>query len=280
MVDINIADLSTLHRHHKALYLGQVAFAAYLLSPTQNNTEILQNKLTELGLSLYVQSGNPIYDPETGTEGFIATTEAHTIIALKGSWEVDDWRTNLRFRQGPFIAEGHVHAGFAAAALNIVDDVIAALRENPGIYANKPLWLSGHSSGGAIAILLAHLLTIKKIPIAGIYTFGTPKVGDADYAQAYPLRDILHAVWVGGDPTVNLPPNRHHVQDRHVQLETYVHIVEPEKLSGKDGDNFWQDLFTSLAELKTSEEVKRFVMGAGPHGMEGSYLPSLERQSL
>lgn len=49
------------------------------------------------------------------------------------------------------------------------------------------LWLTGHSLGAAIAVLLAHQLPER---IAGVYTFGCPCPGLDDFATAYRKRGL------------------------------------------------------------------------------------------
>ena len=43
--------------------------------------------------------------------------------------------------------------------------------------------VSGHSLGGALAVLLAATLAENGIPVAGLYTFAAPRVGDEAFAE-------------------------------------------------------------------------------------------------
>jgi Lipase (class 3) len=52
----------------------------------------------------------------------------------------------------------------------------------------RPLYITGHSLGGALAMLFAYRWSNPTIPIAGIYTFGQPRVGDAKFRRRY---DVL-----------------------------------------------------------------------------------------
>jgi triacylglycerol lipase len=53
----------------------------------------------------------------------------------------------------------------------------------------RQLWLTGHSLGGALAMLAANELFSRAergaAPIAGVYTFGQPRVGNAGFRDAY-----------------------------------------------------------------------------------------------
>ncbi len=52
----------------------------------------------------------------------------------------------------------------------------------------KPVWLTGHSLGGAITTLAAFQYGLDKI--SGLYTFGSPCVGDQDFADAFDRKGL------------------------------------------------------------------------------------------
>lgn len=90
---------------------------------------------------------------------------------------------------------GYVHQGFRDGALLI----LPWLR---GI--DRPLTLTGHSMGGAIAILAAAYLRAGGVPVAGVVTFGAPRAGGAlvqHLLSAVPVRQFRHA----GDPVPDVP---------------------------------------------------------------------------
>lgn len=53
---------------------------------------------------------------------------------------------------------------------------------------DKPVWLTGHSLGAAITTLAAFNYGSKKI--AGLYTFGSPCVGDQNFADEFDQRGL------------------------------------------------------------------------------------------
>ena len=59
---------------------------------------------------------------------------------------------------------------------------LRALRKERG---PLPLWLTGHSLGGAMATLAASELIHADEPFYGVYTFGQPRCGDRDFARTF-----------------------------------------------------------------------------------------------
>src|SRR5262249_3931996 len=52
---------------------------------------------------------------------------------------------------------------------------------------DKPLFLTGHSMGGALAVLTACRLAKMRRPPVAIYTYGSPRVGDRLFCTGYSL---------------------------------------------------------------------------------------------
>jgi hypothetical protein len=51
----------------------------------------------------------------------------------------------------------------------------------------KPLYLTGHSAGGALATLAARRLHEAGVPVRAAVAFSTPRVGDRRFAATYPV---------------------------------------------------------------------------------------------
>jgi len=75
------------------------------------------------------------------------------------------------------------HQGFVNAIAKVWDPVYASVdRELANL--DRPLWITGHSLGGALALLAAWLFHRKMISVHQVYTFGGPMIGNADAAEA------------------------------------------------------------------------------------------------
>ncbi|MGB5593547.1 MAG: lipase family protein [Crocosphaera sp.] len=150
----------------------------------------------------------------SGTEGLIIFHDKTVIIGFRGSEKKpDDWGANFKIRARPFdFGEGKVHRGFVSAFKAIVpysgpnvskfEDVINNIKNAQSI------WLTGHSLGGALAIVAANYLVHKKINVSGVYSFGAPRVGNGTYRN-YVNEKLTYKYWrfmYENDIVPDLPP--------------------------------------------------------------------------
>jgi len=96
------------------------------------------------------------------------------IVAFRGTDEAGDWLTslNILWRKSPW---GPVHRGFWDAACSFQPEVEQAVAE--ARTAGQRVWVTGHSLGGAIAVMTAaRLAAIDPTLVDGLCTFGQPPV--------------------------------------------------------------------------------------------------------
>ena len=122
---------------------------------------------------------------DTDTQGFVAVRRAGDevdmgVVSFRGTENEQDWKTNLRCSLTPVdspqaegrVATGKVHQGFLEAFRSVRGQVDRYLPCAVGL----PVFITGHSLGGALATLgAAHL---SGWGLAACYTFGAPRVGD------------------------------------------------------------------------------------------------------
>lgn len=108
-----------------------------------------------------------------GVHAFVALRPDLAVVSFRGTDRDDptDIGDDVNLRLVPWKTAGLVHCGFSHALDQLLPGVEAALE---GI-AGKSV-ITGHSLGAAMAVLLASL----HAPSA-LYTFGCPRVGDADF---------------------------------------------------------------------------------------------------
>ena len=129
----------------------------------------------------------------TDTQAFMFRKHQHIVLVFRGSQQAADWATNFKFRMKQFavarmpqddaIPTGEVHRGFHDAWQSVEKRVLYRLKKwyVPG---KTQLWITGHSLGGALAALAATSLEYQGFKVAGLYTFGQPRVGDWSFTRA------------------------------------------------------------------------------------------------
>ncbi|MBD2175958.1 lipase family protein [Pseudanabaena sp. FACHB-1998] len=117
------------------------------------------------------------------TQGFVAEKEENLIIAFRGSESTTDWLTNIKLVTDPGpLLNSRVHEGFQDALYPVVISIISAIYQfDPN--RTKNIWITGHSLGGALAVLMTAMLSIEKVNVRGLYTFGAPRVGNKNFAN-------------------------------------------------------------------------------------------------
>lgn len=113
---------------------------------------------------------------------FFLEHQRHQLLVFRGSATASDWGTNLDaslsrcFENAP--TSGMVHQGFCDRAKKLQGPILDHLKKK-----NAPLYLTGHSQGGALASLLA-LIIRNHHPRLKIHlvTFGTPSIGDETFS--------------------------------------------------------------------------------------------------
>jgi triacylglycerol lipase len=115
--------------------------------------------------------------------GFVADMPGATVLAFRGTDNIENWLTDGRAVQvtDPAYA-GKVHRGFATALAEMWADLKARL---PPAGTGRPLWVTGHSLGAALATLASVRLLNEGYAVKGVYTFGCPRVGNLVFYDAY-----------------------------------------------------------------------------------------------
>lgn len=121
------------------------------------------------------------------SQGLVIKHEDFVVASFRGTDEIADWLDNLNAvpTDGPL---GGVHKGFYKALMDIwpqMKTVIRSYRRTSDGQPDRPLWITGHSLGGALATLAVATLVEADETFHGAYTFGCPRVGDRDFARTF-----------------------------------------------------------------------------------------------
>jgi len=168
------------------------------------------------------------------TECFAAWNKKYAVIAFRGTElrstsAAAEILTDLNAFPVDFSGGGRVHKGF----LNALDEVWGGedglealltelLAERPG----RPLWLTGHSLGGALATLA--FARIKKA--AGLYIYGSPRTGNSEFAAFFEGKPVFR-VENAGDPIIRIPLESGNEKESFTHIGTPVYISEEGNVS-------------------------------------------------
>jgi len=144
-----------------ALDLARCAAAAY--QTPQEWTETIP----ALGFADHVLVTNG------SAKGIVMIQGPEAVVAFEGTNGLDDigdWFVNLD-KEPALIPAGHVHGGFLRAYNSVARQVHDALR----MHRVTHVWVTGHSLGGAMAVLCAiDLIRQQEFAVRGVMTFGQP----------------------------------------------------------------------------------------------------------
>ncbi len=129
---------------------------------------------------------------------FVTADDRYRYVVIRGSDKPSDWLTNLSmWTTGTTI--GRVHSGYYGVAVAFMEELEQRLRAMP----DRPIVLTGHSMGGAVAVITAMMLQAGNA-IAGVYTFGQPKAGRHSFSQALERAELPYYRFVHGRDAIAL----------------------------------------------------------------------------
>lgn len=132
-----------------------------------------------------------------GTLAFAGTSEGKIVVAFRGSLNIANWVDDIKYWGTPYpnasCENCLVHRGFFDAFESLRAQVRQALHELIVSEPNFPVLITGHSLGGALALLTAvDLMSSPPVvpslqggnyPSVQLYTFGKPRVGNPAFVQ-------------------------------------------------------------------------------------------------
>lgn len=163
---------------------------------------------------------------EKETQGFVAADDKAIIVSFRGTEpdKIQDLLADARLHKvdGPF---GEVHRGFQNAFLLVKDDMYAAIDKFRNADNPQPVFVTGHSLGGALAVMATAYCLTDDRPVDGLYTFGQPRVGNEDFVEGFKAAlGSRHFRFVNNNDTVTRVPPRvfgyAHTGDlRHIEVD-------------------------------------------------------------
>lgn len=155
--------------------------------------------------------------PDRNIVAYMGTkTEFHAVNNARQS--IHDWARNTQFIKTDFIMTqkqlglgnsnkiielgGRVHEGFLKELSAIQEKIVAELEKNGG--RKRPLYITGHSQGGAEAALAVRALLAGDFDVRAAYTFAAPRPGNQEVADT--VANIpIYRIEFGNDIVPHVP---------------------------------------------------------------------------
>lgn len=103
------------------------------------------------------------------------------ILAFRGSSTIENWFINLSLNQVGYskCEKCKVHNGFQAGYNAVKASVISQIKALKALHNDSKIYLTGHSLGGALAVMALPDVKENFGDVEGLLTFGQPRVGNS-----------------------------------------------------------------------------------------------------
>lgn len=248
----NVPTFRAAYSDRTALLMAKLAYRAYTKFDVDDRSWLaFSETFAKLGLT----ESAALIDRDVGTAGFVVAGNDLIIVVFRGTEDELDWTTNLRLAWVTLDGGTRVHTGFFQAYWPIRERLFAEieklLKAKP-----RPVYVTGHSLGGALALMATaelanHQRRHVRDSIAACYTFGCPRAGDSSFDQY--VKVPLYRVTNGVDLVPAVPPwwlGFRHVGDTRYFGELGV---APLRRSPNILQKTWRTLVGLVAWLRTGK---------------------------
>ena len=158
----------------------------------------LEENLTLLSLKLV-----DTFD-RNGTQAIIVANDEFSVLAFRGTeaTSIRDIKADADAVAVACPSGGNIHSGFNDAYNEVALDIQRRLDKDD--LKDLPLYITGHSLGGALATIAAKKITHPRGGIAACYTFGSPRVGDEHWIAN--IKAPIYRLVNAADCVTMLPP--------------------------------------------------------------------------
>jgi len=200
-----------------AWWLSEAATLVYA------DPDFVRTKFRKAGLE------NLVFFDKDSTQCFVVSNKKFAFVVFRGSeiWKkrekfdpakvFADLLTDVDIRLVKWESGGKVHRGFKSALDEVWEELVLLIEKlhRRGL----KIWFGGHSLGAALATLAA-----DRCPFTtGVYTIGSPRVGDRDFRNQYQVQAAYRIV-NNSDIVTRVPPSKY-----------YRHVGEIRFIDGRGG---------------------------------------------
>jgi triacylglycerol lipase len=218
-----------------------------------------------------------------GTQAFVAAKKEFILVSFRGTeaTKPEDLATDADLRKTPGPG-GEVHTGFLRALNHVMEEIHSKIRDYKEEYINElendqlppSLWFTGHSLGAGLATLAVAKMLIENEdePVQGLYTFGSPRVGDEEFAEKYnaKFKNQTFRVVNNNDIVTRVPISAHGYE----HIGQFWYITSDGKL--EHDISFWQ-LELDRVRGRVEDLGKIGTDGLKDHFLENEYIPNLTK---
>ena len=190
-------------------------------------------------------------------------------MAFRGTNEVADWLDNINVFSTKELF-GEFHRGFWKAVEDVwqpINEKIQSLQSQ-----NKlPIFMTGHSLGGAMATIAAARLIHEDKPFTSVYTFGQPRVMTRETARIFNLecKDRFFRFHNNNDIVTRVPARIM----GYSHVGSYLYISKEKEIHREAG--FWFKFVAHIDGALSALKEKGFD-GIEDHNMD-KYLEAVEK---
>ena len=140
---------------------------------------------------------------KNGTQAILVSNNEFIVLAFRGTEakSIKDIKTDAKAKTKQCETGGRIHSGFDEAYKEVAQEIEEKLNEET--LNKKPLFITGHSLGGALAVIATKKLSHNG-GIAACYTFGSPRVGDEKWIAN--IKTPIYRLVNAADCVTMLPP--------------------------------------------------------------------------
>jgi len=195
--------------HDNAYWMARLAQVAYRKKQTaagEPDTDAILNEL---------QAEDPDFievtpAAQSSAEAILVEHKHYWCFSFRGTDEILDWKDNVDFFPARALF-GEFHRGFLASTDDVWETLYPHYRERHKEDRERgnarPVFLTGHSLGGAMATVAAAKLIHADQPFTSAYTFGQPRAMTLDTARIFNVeaRQRFHRFQNNCDIVTRLP---------------------------------------------------------------------------
>lgn len=189
-------------------------------------SQLLEHTLPNGRLVEYIENK---YDLQAGVT--ISDKYQRIVVVFCGSESLKDFVQDIKINKIQLNDKIKVHAGFYQQLISSYDDLELIVKRQLQDHQCYQLYTTGHSLGGALATLYGYLLSSKIDQLITVVTFGSPRVGNYYFADAFSKQpNLIHyRITNNRDIITALPIFNYYHTGNHIILKN--HCIQSDSYS-------------------------------------------------